>query len=177
MSRLTWDEHFLAGAKWAAEMATCPRRSVGALIVNNKRVLATGHNGAPRGQKHCDDVGCLLVDGHCKRSIHAEQNAFLHVGTQDVECATIYIAGGFPCVDCSKVIIQAGILRVVTDTPSSDGDGYGLQLLQEAGVSVEVIDPHTPIPVLISHSFLPFNEGNLDPLGWAKMLRNWRNYL
>lgn len=75
MTRKSWDEYFLGIACAAAERATCPRRHVGAILVVDKQVWATGYNGAQSGAEHCEDVGCWVHEGHCIRVIHAEMNA------------------------------------------------------------------------------------------------------
>ncbi len=101
--------------------ATCPRRSVGAVIVRDKRILATGYNGAPRGLPHCPDEGqhhdwpkgCMRA-GHCIRALHAEQNAILQAAYIGVACqnTTIYVTCQ-PCNNCAKMIVNAGIVRVI----------------------------------------------------------------
>lgn len=101
--------------------ATCPRRSVGAVIVRDKRVIATGYNGAPRGLPHCPEggpdhdwpLGCMRA-GHCIRALHAEQNALLQAAQVGVSCegATVYVTCQ-PCNNCAKMIINAGIRRVI----------------------------------------------------------------
>src|SRR5690606_5886840 len=77
VGRPTWDEYFMTMAHFVATRATCTRRQVGAVIVRDKRILTTGYNGSPPGLPHCSDVGCWIVDGHCVRTIHAEQNALV----------------------------------------------------------------------------------------------------
>jgi len=120
-------------AERVAQRSTCPRRSVGAVIVMQKRILATGYNGAPSGMDHCTDVGCLMVDDHCIRTLHAEQNAIIQaaqfgVGTRGAE---IYSTSS-PCSSCAKTIINAGMTKVWYR------DGYpdetALRFLQEAGI-------------------------------------------
>ncbi len=111
--RPDWPFYFMDIAGRVATRSTCPRRSVGAVIVLNKRILATGYNGAPAGMDHCTDVGCMMVDGHCVRTLHAEQNAIIQaaqfgVGTRGAE---IYVTSS-PCLNCAKAIINAGIIRV-----------------------------------------------------------------
>lgn len=115
--RISWDEYFIEMAVIASKRATCPRKRIGAIIVNDKKqVVATGFNGSPKGFPHCDDVGCMIVkraDGkdNCARTIHAEANAIFQAGEQ-AHGATLY-ATVFPCPFCLKSIIQAGIKRVV----------------------------------------------------------------
>lgn len=139
MSRPDWECYFMDIAGRVAKRSTCPRRSVGALIVKQKRILATGYNGAPSGMNHCTDVGCLMVEGHCVRTLHAEQNAIIQaaqfgVSTQGAE---IFITSS-PCLNCAKAIINAGLKKVwyLEDYP----DEIAFQFLREAGVEVEEFD-------------------------------------
>jgi dCMP deaminase len=121
--RPSWDVYFMDIAKLVSTRATCPRRSVGAVIVREKRILATGYNGAPMGLPHCPPqgpekdwpVGCL-ISGHCARSLHAEQNAFLQAAMLGIACkdATMYVTCQ-PCNTCAKMIVNAGIVRVIYD--------------------------------------------------------------
>jgi len=98
----------------AATRSTCPRKAVGAVIVRDRAVLATGYNGSIRGLPHCTDVGCLMVNGHCVRTVHAEANAILQAAKHGVrlEGAEIYVTAS-PCWDCFKLVANAGINRVL----------------------------------------------------------------
>ncbi len=113
MKRLSWDRYFMNLAVQAATRSTCPRKSVGAVVVRDKAVLATGYNGSIRGLPHCTDVGCLMENGHCVRTVHAEANAILQAARHGVriEGADIYVTAS-PCWDCFKLIANAGIRRV-----------------------------------------------------------------
>jgi len=139
-----WDEYFMGIVDLVAQRSTCVRRQVGAVIVKDKNILATGYNGAPRGLAHCTDVGCLrdqlnVPSGEkhelC-RGLHAEQNAVIQAAYHGVGIsgATIYTAT-FPCVICAKMIINAGIVRVVYRERYEDR--LSQQLLREAGITVE----------------------------------------
>ncbi|WP_069650562.1 deoxycytidylate deaminase [Caloranaerobacter ferrireducens] len=143
--RPSWDEYFMEIVNVVKKRSTCLRRQVGALIVKDKRILSAGYNGAPTGLKHCDEVGCTreklnIPSGQrhelC-RGLHAEQNAIVHAANAGVSIkgSTIYVTMQ-PCVLCAKMIINAGITRVVF------GGGYpdelAIQLLNEAGI--EVVD-------------------------------------
>ena len=112
--RPSWDEYFLKLAMLVSERATCPRMHVGCVLVRDKRILATGYNGSIAGQPHCDDVGCLIVDNHCVRTIHAEMNAIIQCAIHGVSTkgATAYITN-MPCTTCSKALIGAGIKEIV----------------------------------------------------------------
>ena len=113
--RPNWDDYFMAMARLAATRSTCDRLAAGAVIVKNKRIISTGYNGSPPGLAHCDDVGHLLEDGHCVRTIHAEHNAILQAATApgaSTTGSTMYTKYTF-CIHCAKYIIAAGIVRVV----------------------------------------------------------------
>ncbi len=112
--RPSWDEYFLKMAMLVSERATCPRMHVGAVLVKDKRILATGYNGSLPGQPHCYDVGCMIEDGHCIRTIHAEMNAIIQCAIHGIstEGATCYVTN-MPCTNCTKAFIAAGIKEVV----------------------------------------------------------------
>ena len=111
MGRVSWDRYFMNLALQAATRSTCPRKSVGAVIVRDK---ATGYNGSIRGLEHCTEIGCLMDNGHCVRTVHAEANAILQAARYGVSIdkAHIYVTAS-PCWDCFKLIANAGIVRVL----------------------------------------------------------------
>lgn len=135
MPRPSWDSYFMQIAKVVATRATCPRRSVGAVIVLDKRILTTGYNGAPHGLPHCSEIGCHLVDGHCLRALHAEQNAILQGALNGVTTkgSTVYVTCQ-PCNHCAKMIINAGIRRVVFE--GDYPDDFALELFGQANVEL-----------------------------------------
>ena len=116
------DAYFMNMAKLSATRSTCLRRSVGAVIVKEKRILTTGYHGAPRGIKHCEETGCVRLENHIEsgtrhelcRGVHAEQNAVIQAAYfgVSVKDASIYITN-FPCVLCAKILINAGIKEVI----------------------------------------------------------------
>ena len=114
MARVSWDRYFMNLAREAATRSTCPRKSVGAVIVRDKAVLATGYNGSLRGLPHCTEVGCMMDNGHCVRTVHAEANAILQAARHGVriEGADVYVTAS-PCWDCFKLITNAGLARVI----------------------------------------------------------------
>jgi dCMP deaminase len=122
--------------------ATCPRRSVGAVIVRDKRILATGYNGAPRGLPHCPEgggehdwpLGCLRA-GHCIRALHAEQNALLQAAMMGIACqgSTMYVTCQ-PCNNCAKMIINAGIVRVIYE--GDYPDDFSKELFRDSDMEV-----------------------------------------
>jgi len=97
-----------------SERSTCDRAMVGCVLVRDKRILTTGFNGSPTGQAHCDEIGHLMVDGHCVRTIYAETNAIIQaalhgVSTRDAICYVTHL----PCINCTKALINAGVTRIV----------------------------------------------------------------
>lgn len=139
MTRPTWDEYFMELASVVAKRSTCNRRSVGAVLVRDKRILTTGYNGSPPGLPHCTDAGCLLVDNHCVRAIHAEQNAIVQAALHgiDLRGATCYVTSS-PCVHCSKILIAAGITRIVFRDAYTEA--IGQEMAREAGVKLEQVN-------------------------------------
>jgi dCMP deaminase len=134
--RMTWDEFFASQSRVMAMRSTCPRLAVGCVIVRDKRIIAAGYNGSISGDEHCTDVGCLMVDGHCIRAIHAEQNALLQCARFGIatEGADLYVTH-LPCLQCTKSLIQAGIRRVFYEEKYRP-DPYAASLLQKAGIPV-----------------------------------------
>lgn len=123
-------------ARTVATRATCPRASVGAVLTRDHRILTTGYNGAPRGVPHCLDAGCLLVNDHCQRATHAEANAVVQAALHGVGTvgATAYCTHS-PCSNCTKILMSAGIERIVYET--SYLDDVAAELLEEAGIAIE----------------------------------------
>lgn len=113
LKRKSWDEYFMDIAETVATRATCDRLHVGCVIVKDKRIISTGYNGSIHGEDHCDDVGHLYNEqGRCVRTIHAEQNAIIHANREDLKGATAYVSHE-PCETCTKLLIQAGIKRII----------------------------------------------------------------
>ncbi|MGD6940904.1 ComE operon protein 2 [Cytobacillus gottheilii] len=140
MNRISWDQYFMAQSHLLALRSTCTRLAVGATIVRDKRIIAGGYNGSIAGGEHCIDEGCYVIDNHCVRTIHAEMNAILQcakfgVPTSDAE---IYVTH-FPCLQCCKAIIQAGI-KTVYYAEDYKNHPYGIELFQKAGVEVLKVD-------------------------------------
>ena len=134
-SRPSWDDYFMDITFQVAKRSTCDRARVGAVIVKDKRILTTGYNGSPAGLPHCDDVGHLMVGGHCVRTLHAEQNSIIQAALHGVSVAggTIYVTHQ-PCLTCAKMIINAGIRRVVYAGVYPDENAVAF--LHEAGVEL-----------------------------------------
>lgn len=142
VERPDWDQYFLGLARQVATRATCPRRRVGAVLVLDRRVVATGYNGSVRGDAHCDDAGCIMEHGHCIRCIHAELNALLQCAANGQSCAgaTMYCTD-YPCLNCAKALVQAGVTRVVylQDYPAPHTEAIlacgGVQVVRVAAVA------------------------------------------
>jgi len=116
--------------------ATCRRRQVGAVIERERRILTTGYNGAPMGLAHCLDVGCHLVNGHCIRCLHAEQNAIIQAAYFGIATsgANLYCTHQ-PCNMCARMIVNAGIVKVVIG--GEYPDHLALEVLNAAGVDLQ----------------------------------------
>lgn len=114
VKRPSWDEYFLKVAMLVSERATCPRMHCGCVLVRDKQILSTGYNGSVPGDGHCEDDGCLIVDNHCVRTIHAEMNAILQCSSHGISTqrSTAYITN-MPCTNCAKALITAGIKEIV----------------------------------------------------------------
>jgi len=113
-NRPPWDIYFLKLAMLVSERATCPRMHCGCVLVKDKRILSTGYNGSIPGDLHCEDDGCMIVENHCVRTIHAEMNAIIQCSIHGVSTqrATAYITN-MPCTNCAKALIAAGIKEIV----------------------------------------------------------------
>lgn len=138
-----WDTYFLEIAFLVAKRSTCLRRKVGALVVKDRRILATGYNGTPSGIRHCAQTGCLrdklkIPSGErhelC-RGLHAEQNVLLQASLHGVSLkdGVLYVTNQ-PCLICAKMIINAGIKEVVM--ANHYPDPMALEFLKEARVRV-----------------------------------------
>lgn len=144
MQRMPWPDYFMNIAYMVAERSTCSRRQVGALAVKDRRILATGYNGAPAGIRHCEVTGCLreqlgIPSGQrheiC-RGLHAEQNVIVQAASCGVslEGAEIYCTDQ-PCGICSKMLINCGISRIWYAAPYPDA--LAVEMLAEAGIPCE----------------------------------------
>ena len=142
--RPDWETSFMRITKLVATRSSCLRRSVGAVLVMDKRILATGYNGAPAGMAHCEEAGCLRDQLHIPsgerhelcRGLHAEQNAIIQAARQGTEIkdSTLYCTTA-PCSLCAKMLINAGVTRIVYE--GSYPDERAMAFFAEAGVKVE----------------------------------------
>lgn len=142
-TRPSWDEYFMDITRRVATRSTCLRRAVGAILVHDKRIIASGYNGGPSGLAHCLDIGCLreklgIPSGQqhelC-RGIHAEQNAIIQAARYGVsiEGSVLYCTTQ-PCTQCTKMLINAGMTEIVY----AEGypDDLARELLEESGIIV-----------------------------------------
>jgi dCMP deaminase len=141
--RPSWDEYFMGIARLVASRSTCLRRQVGAVAVRDRRILATGYNGAPAGIAHCAEVGCLRAERHVPsgerhelcRGLHAEQNVIIQAALHgiSIQGATVYCTN-YPCSLCVKMLINAGIQEVIYlgDYP----DELASEILKEADLKI-----------------------------------------
>lgn len=136
--RPSWDNYFMNIAHEVAKRSTCERAQVGAVIVKEKRILTTGYNGSPRGLPHCSEAGCLMDNGHCVRTLHAEQNAIIQAALHGVITAgaTIYVTHQ-PCFLCAKMIINAGLVRIVYDKEYPDDRARNF--LEQASIELTLL--------------------------------------
>jgi dCMP deaminase len=142
--RPSWEEYFMDITHLVAKRSTGLRRQVGAVLVKDKKILATGYNGAPSRLEHCLDIGCLrerqaIPSGErhelC-RGLHAEQNAIIQAAYHGVEIrgATLYCTN-HPCIICSKMVINAGIQRVVYR--EGYADALAKEMLRQSGIKIK----------------------------------------
>ncbi|MFD1362995.1 ComE operon protein 2 [Lentibacillus salinarum] len=139
MERISWNQYFMAQSHLLALRSTCTRLMVGATIVRDKRIIAGGYNGSVSGGVHCMDEGCYVIDGHCVRTIHAEANALLQCAKFGVptDGAEIYVTH-FPCLQCCKQIIQAGI-KTLYYAEDYKNHPYALELFANTGIETRKV--------------------------------------
>lgn len=141
--RPSWDEYFMEITKVVAKRATCLRRQVGCILVKDKHILSSGYNGAPLGLSHCEEIGCLREQFRVPsgqrhelcRGLHAEQNAIIQGAVHGVSIvgATLYTTTQ-PCILCTKMIINAGIKKIVFE--GDYPDELSLSMLKEAEIEL-----------------------------------------
>ncbi|MFS0861629.1 ComE operon protein 2 [Fredinandcohnia sp. 179-A 10B2 NHS] len=164
MNRIKWDQYFMAQSHLIALRSTCTRLTVGATIVRDKRMIAGGYNGSISGGTHCIDEGCYVIDNHCVRTIHAEVNALLQCAKFGVptENAEIYVTH-FPCLQCCKAIIQAGI-KAVYYAVDYKNHPYAIELFAGANVKVEQVPLYEAVIDIKSNEKLNFFNKLIDKL-------------
>ena len=154
MPRPSWDEYFMSIAEQVAGRSTCLRRATGSVLVKDKRILATGYNGVPKGLAHCETAGCIREQRQIPsgshhelcRGIHAEQNAVIQAAKHGIamDGSTAYCTHQ-PCVLCAKILLNAGVADIVFREPYPDP--LSAELLAEACVVPRRLAPATPSSV------------------------------
>ncbi|MEJ8786569.1 cytidine/deoxycytidylate deaminase family protein [Peptoniphilus sp. EMRHCC_23] len=135
--RKSWDTYFMQITEIVASRSTCDRAFVGCVLVNkDHRIVSTGYNGSVAGNPHCDDVGHTMRDGHCIATIHAEMNALLYCAKEGIPTKdTICYVTHFPCLNCTKALIQAGIREVVYKN-AYRVDDYAVSLFEKNHITL-----------------------------------------
>ena len=138
--RKSWDEYFMEITQLVAQRSTCDRAFVGCVLVNSDhRIVSTGYNGTASGNPHCIDVGHRMRDGHCSATIHAEMNALLYCAKEGIPAkGSICYVTHFPCLNCTKALIQAGISAIYYHE-AYRVDDYALEILERNNVSLKKI--------------------------------------
>jgi dCMP deaminase len=139
MARPEWEEYYVQIAKAVATRATCNRKHVGAVIVRDQSILATGYNGSVKGTPHCDSHGHIMEDGHCVRTVHAEANAVAQAAKRGVslEGGTAYVTC-CPCRGCFQLLANAGVREIIY-AESYRNEAIS-QMALEAGVKVKSLE-------------------------------------
>ena len=135
--RKSWDTYFMQITEIVASRSTCDRAFVGCVLVNKDHsIVSTGYNGSVAGNPHCDDVGHTMRDGHCIATIHAEMNALLYCAKEGIPTKdTICYVTHFPCLNCTKALIQAGIREVVYKN-AYRVDDYAVSLFEKNNITL-----------------------------------------
>ena len=168
--RKDWDTYFLDIAYMASTRSQCPRRRVGAVLVQGKKLLGTAYNGAPMGVADCLESGCMLVeefeiklldDGkeelvkkqRCIRTIHAEQNLLLFTDRRDREGSTVYVTDQ-PCWTCANMLANSGIVEIVYHRPYLKDSDKVKALMENRGINFKPMEFYTPpagVAMTVSH--------------------------
>ncbi len=159
--RKDWDTYFMDIAYMAATRSQCPRRNVGAVLVQGKKLLGTAYNGAPMGVLDCSEAGCMIVEEYevkqvegreeavkkqrCIRTIHAEQNLLLFTDRSDREGSTVYVTDQ-PCWTCANMLANSGIAEIVFHRPYPKDSEKVYDLMQKRGITFRRVDPYAPPP-------------------------------
>lgn len=151
--RPAWEDYWFLLAMMYSTRGTCDRLRVATVIVKNNRLMGAGYNGSPSGTPHCDEIGHLIIDGHCERTLHSEENALTNTERQNLVGATAYITNT-PCIRCAKLLVNAGIkeIKYLGEYSNSRGKEYNSILSKESGVKFThcKLDPRPIINQAIS---------------------------
>ncbi|PIO78142.1 deoxycytidylate deaminase [Streptococcus parauberis] len=132
--RLSWQDYFMANAELISKRSTCDRAYVGAVLVKDNRIIATGYNGGVSATDNCDEAGHYMEDGHCIRTVHAEMNALIQCAKEGISTAgtELYVTH-FPCINCTKALLQAGI-NAITYKAHYRPHPFAIELMEKKGV-------------------------------------------
>jgi len=136
--RKSWHQYFMDICNSVSERGTCDRKRVGCVLVKDNRILATGYNGSAGRTKHCDEIGHLMEEGHCIRTVHAEINTLAQCAKHGISCdgATAFI-NTFPCFNCFKALVNAGIVFIYYQSDyDAKGKNHVIDLAKELGISM-----------------------------------------
>ena len=153
--RITWDKYFMLQAIMLAARSTCTRLHVGAVVVKDGRIIASGYNGSVSGTPHCTEVGDLIVDGHCIRAVHAEQNALMQLAKMGISAdgAQVFVTD-FPCVHCTKLLLQAGVTKI-NYLRNYHNDDFVSKLLDAKSIVIEQVKvDHTDLDKIDFQAYL-----------------------
>lgn len=151
--RPSWDDYFMALVRVLGTRSSCNRLHAGAILVKDKRIISSGYNGAAPGMPTCDEVGHLMEEGHCVRTIHGEHNAILQaaaMGGVSTKGSIMYSKYN-PCIHCAKYVIAAGIVRVVVHKIYRGMEA--VNLLREGGVQVDIYETNPEWNEYLSEMF------------------------
>lgn len=164
--RKDWDTYFMDIAYMVATRSRCPRRHVGAVLVQGKKLLGTAYNGAPMGAKDCSEDGCMIVEEfdiqiiadeeqvikkqRCIRTIHAEQNLLLFTDRADREGATVYVTDQ-PCWTCANMLANSGIAEIVFHRSYSKDSEQVFLLMEQQGIHIRQLSHYNPPEQAVSH--------------------------
>jgi len=160
--RKDWDTYFMDIAFMASTRSRCPRRHVGAVLVQGKKLLGTAYNGAPMGVQDCSEAGCMIVEEfepvpeeagaremvkkqRCIRTIHAEQNLLLFTDRVDREGSVVYVTDQ-PCWTCANMLANSGIAEIVYFRPYPKDYGKVAALMAQRGLKFRKLNGYTPPP-------------------------------
>lgn len=163
-NRKDWDTYFMDIAYMAATRSQCPRRRVGAVLVQGKKLLGTAYNGAPMGVPDCEEAGCMIaedyeqviVDGveqmikkqRCIRTIHAEQNLLLFTDRKDRDGSTVYVTDQ-PCWTCANMLANSGIKEIVYHRPYPKDSEKVIGLMNQRCYAFRRLEAYQPPPGLV----------------------------
>ncbi|HHL0582393.1 TPA: cytidine/deoxycytidylate deaminase family protein [Streptococcus agalactiae] len=135
MNRLSWEDYFMANAELISKRSTCDRAFVGAVLVKNNRIIATGYNGGVSETDNCNEVRHYMEDGHCIRTVHAEMNALIQCAKEGISTnnTEIYVTH-FPCINCTKALLQAGVKKI-TYKANYRPHPFAIELMEAKGVA------------------------------------------